>query len=284
MNLKEIRDDVRSLIIEPVPGFRSDEELNRLINQAHQELGMNFRLEKTAQIPLSPGVIFYSLPDDFLSLVGAWDSEGSSLPIVPITAGTRPLWQSNDRSKQLTVYVFGQNIALTPPPDETQGFQEITIFYERKPVQLIRDSDVPEIPEPYHRFLVSYATMRSLQKDEDYEAAQTYAQEYELGKALVAVHKLPISKDLQTVLDLVRAGILNAAEAAEWLNLPMKQKIWQRVELEEKGLVLLSAGAISKADLMANTVFTDRDKIQERLRHTASDILQIPGWESEHNA
>ena len=50
MNLKEIRDDVRSLIIEPTPGFRSDEELNRWINQGHQLLGAAYRIETFAQI------------------------------------------------------------------------------------------------------------------------------------------------------------------------------------------------------------------------------------------
>lgn len=282
MNLKEIRDDVRSLIIEPVPGFRSDSELNRWINQAHQELGMHYRLEKTEQITLTPGVIFYSLPSDFLSLMGARDDTGKSVSIVPITSSSQLRLTGEDNS--LTVYVFGKNLAVLPPPTEEQGGTVLTVFYERKPNMLVRDTDEPEIPEPYHRFLVSFATMRAFQKDEDYEAAQVYAQEYELGKALVATHKVPVSKDLNIVLELLRAGLLNAAEAAEWLNLPMKHKIWQRVELEEKGLVLLSAGAISKADLMKNTVFTDREKIAERLSHRAHEILRIPGWESDPDA
>src|SRR5690606_25876593 len=283
MNLKEIRDDVRSLIIEPVPGFRSDVELNRWINQAHQELGMTYRLEKTAQIQLTPGVVFYPLPEDFLFLLGAWTDTGESVPIVPITSGSRVKVVPQSDSP-VTVFTFGNNIAVSPPPSEDSEVSGLTIFYERRPAMLVRDTDVPEIPEPYHRFLVSFAAMRSFQKDEDYEAEQVYANEYDVGKALVSVHKIPVSMDLNYVLAWIRAGVLNAAEAAEWLNRPMNNKIWQRVELEEKGLLSLSAGAISKSDLMKNSVFTAREAIQERLQHTASDILTIPGWEQDDHA
>src|SRR5699024_2492592 len=127
-----------------------------------------------------------------------------------------------------------------------EGQISIVLLYERLPKELRNDDDVPEIAEPYHRYLVSYTVMRALSKDEDYEAADVYKAEYERAREEISSHKVPISKDADRVLELARAGILNAAEAAEWLNLPMKEKVWNRVEVEEKGLILLRTGAISK--------------------------------------
>lgn len=272
MTLKQIRDDVRSLIIEPSPGFRTDEEINLWINQAHQELGMLYGLERFTSIMLVPGQIFYDLPSDFLKLIGAWDHQGNSLEIAPISFGQR----LSNLESNTKVMVLGKKVAIAPLPENTPY---ITLFYERKPKLLVNDTDVPEIPAPYHRLLVAYATMRALQKDEDFEGAAFYSQEYEAGKALIAGHKIQASKEIQLILDLVRHKILNPAEAAVMLNIPLKDKVWQRVEVEEKGMALLYAGAISKADLIKNTVFTDREEIQKRLQHKLEDFARIPGWE-----
>jgi len=271
MNFGEIRADVRSLIIEPQPGFRSNTELNRWINQAHQELGMLYGIEATATIEIGAGANFYKLPDDLLTLRGAWDENHTAVSVLPALIGNNdPVFERHD---ELLITVFGNTFIVSPPP-ETVKF--ITLFYTRRPKILTSDSDEPEIPEPYHRYLVAYATMRALQKDEAYEEAAVYAQEYEMGKQLISQHRLGNLRDMDTVLELLRYNILNPAEAAQWLNLPMKQKIWQRVEVEDKALRLLGAGAISKEDLIKNTVFPDREEIQERLSHTASDLVPLP--------
>src|SRR5699024_3215814 len=106
MNLKEIRDDVRSLIIEPTPGFRSDIELNRWNNQAHQELAMYYRIDDKVDIPLLPGVSFYNAPEDLLSLKGAWDSEGNSITVIPVTSG-RDLVE--DEGEKMTIFSLSEH-------------------------------------------------------------------------------------------------------------------------------------------------------------------------------
>lgn len=280
MNLKEIRDDVRSLIIEPTPGFRSDAELNRWINQAHQLLGMRYRIETFKQVRVTAGITFNKLPEDLLVFKGAWTSDGATIPIIPIASGND---LDVEEVEELTIFRFGDNFAIVAPAPEVQYDFTITLFYDRKPKMLRSDDDEPEIAEPFHRYIVSFAVMRALQKDEDYEGASVYAQEFQEGMQLLAGHKIPVSQDIQTILDLISAGVLNAAEAAEWLNLPMKKKIWQRVEVEEKGFALLGAGAIDKADLIKNVVFTDNEKIRERLEHTLSDFVTLPGWEVDRH-
>jgi|SRR5690625_2875684 len=282
MNLKEIRDDVRSLIIEPQQGFRSDIELNRWINQAHQELAMYYRIDDKADIPLQPGVSFYKAPEDLLSLKGAWDSEGNSISVIPVTSGSE---LAEDEGEEITLFTLGDYLVVVPAPpadEEADDPGVITIFYERSPKQLITDTDVPEIAEPYHKYLVSFAAMRAFAKDEDFEASAIYEAEYLRGKEEIAGHRVPISKDANTILELVRLGILNAAEAAEWLNIPMKKKVWKRVEVEEKGMALMQTGVIDKADLLKNTEFIDRDKIIPRLTAEHSDLIELPSWNEKY--
>ena len=260
MNLKEIRDDVRSLIIEPTPGFRTDAELNKWINQAHQELGMLYGLETKISIPITAGQIFYTLPDDFLKLLGVWDHRDVSLPIASISFGSVDYY--SDKRK---ILVMGNQIAVIPVVNNVAELPRITVFYERKPRMLVADSDVPEIPEPYHRLLVAYAVMRALQKDEDYEAASAYSQEYEFGRTLISSHKILASREIQMVLDLVQRGILNSAEAAVMLNLPLKDKIWNRVEVEEKGLLMHQMGVMNASETAEYLDHPLKEKIKNRI-------------------
>jgi hypothetical protein len=277
MNLKEIRDDVRSLIIEPTPGFRSNVELNRWINQAHQELGQLYRVEDLGVVGVSANQTFTPLPDNLLVFKGAWDSDGGNIPIIPTGSGTDLTSRSGNGSFRM--FRHGENFALVPAPEQNTS---IRVFYERRPKGLLKDSDEPEIPTPYHRYLVSYATMRALSKDEDYEAASVYANEYEQAKALISTHKTQVPASMNIILDLVQTGILNPAEAAEWLNIPLKDKVWNRVEVEDKALRLLEADVISRSDLIENTVFPDREEIEKSLETTSGDLAQLPSmWEDD---
>lgn len=282
MNLKEIRDDVRSLIIEPTPGFRTNTELNRWINQAHQLLGLVYKVEAFQQVSVTAGVTFNPLPEDLLVFKGAWTQDGRTIPIIPIASGNE---LGVDEVDELTIFRFGKNFVIVEPAPELQFESTITIFYERRPKMLIADTDEPDIDLPFHRYIVSYAVMRALQKDEDFEGATIYAQEFAEGMQRVSEHKSPIGskEDYDRVLELIRAGVLNGAEAAEWLNIPLKKKIWDRVEVEEKGITLFSAGVLSKADLINNTEFPDKDEIKERLIHKASEFVPLPNWEDRKN-
>ena len=276
MNLKEIRDDVRSLIIEPTPGFRSDEELNRWINQGHQILGSAYRIETFTQIEVMSGVTFHLLPEDLLVFKGAWDENNKSIPIVPIGSGYDILDQ---KIESTAIFRFGDNFVLIDPlEEEVNSIRTITIFYDRKPKILRADEDEPEIALPFHSYLVSYATMRALQKDEDYEAAEIYRQEFMEGLQRVSSHRTPVSQDYDIIMELIRHNVINPAEAAEWLNLPMKKKVWQRVEVEEKGMALMQTGVIDKADLLNRAEFPDRDQIVERLKQTAEDFIPLHSW------
>ena len=106
MNLKEIRDDVRSLIIEPTPGFRSNEELNRWINQGHQLLGSAYRIETFQQLNLKTGTTFHQLPEDLLVFKGAWDENNKSIPIIPIASGTDII---DENMEGTAIFRFGDN-------------------------------------------------------------------------------------------------------------------------------------------------------------------------------
>lgn len=276
MNLKEIRDDVRSLIIEPTPGFRSDEELNRWINQGHQLLGAAYRIETFAQVEVITGTTFNPLPEDLLVFKGAWDENNRSIPIIPIGSGSDIL----DKNIESTaIFRFGDNFVLFDPKEEVSTKRTITIFYDRKPKILRADKDEPDIALPYHMYIVSFATMRAFQKDEDFEAAELYRNEFMEGLERISRHKTPISQDYDIILELIRLNVINPAEAAEWLNIPMKRKVWNRVEIEEKGMAFMQTGIIDRADLLERAEFPDKSDIVERLKQKSEDFITLPGWD-----
>lgn len=276
MNLKEIRDDVRSLIIEPTPGFRSDEELNRWINQGHQLLGAAYRVETFKQFTVLAGTTFHRLPEDLLVFKGAWDENNNSIPIVPIGSGVDAL---DHNTETTSIFRFGENFVLIDPQKEEHEERTITIFYDKKPKMLRSDDDEPDIALPFHTYLVSFATMRAFQKDEDFEAAEIYRAEFLEGFERIARHKTPISQDSDIILELVRLGVINPAEAAEWLNIPMKKKVWERIEVEEKGMAFMQTGVIDRADLLKRAEFPDREKIVERLKQKSDDFITLPSWD-----
>lgn len=276
MNLKEIRDDVRSLIIEPTPGFRSDEELNRWINQGHQLLGAAYRIETFAQIEVLSGTTFHQLPEDLLVFKGAWDENNESIPVVPIGSGTDIL---DHDIESTSIFRFGNNFVLIDPQEEVSKKKTITIFYDRKPKMLRSDSDEPEIALPYHTYLVSFATMRAFQKDEDFEAAELYRSEFVEGFERVSRHKTPVSQDADIIMELIRLNVINPAEAAEWLNIPMKKKVWNRIEVEEKGMAFMQTGIIDRSDLLERAEFPDKNQIIERLQKRSEDFISLPSWD-----
>lgn len=269
MNLGEIIADVRSLIIEPVPAFRTDEDLITWANQAVQELGMLYRIEDHIEIAVTPGVNSYPLPDNFLTVKGALDEDGNFIPVVPVETVKK------DATEKYVMYLLNDSISLFPEPSSPFT---MTVYFDRRPALLQKRSDVPEIPLPYHKHIVDYVVARALLKDEDFEGASIYLNQYQEGKRMIMGQKTLVSQDINTILELVRAGVLNASEAAEWMNIPVKSRVQQRVDLEEKGFALLRYGVIDKSDFIKNAEFPNTEEIKERLEQTWEDFITIPPW------
>lgn len=76
-----------------------------------------------------------------------------------------------------TVYsIFENTISLYPVPD-TSVAAAIKIYYNRQPVDIANDTDIPDLPPLYHDALVNYCLMRAYEMDENLQAAVAKGQQ-----------------------------------------------------------------------------------------------------------
>lgn len=87
-------------------------------------------------------------------------------------------WSGNldARSRPSMYSIYAEKIVLWPIPDASVA-NGIKIYYNRLPVDVSIDTDIPEIPILYHEALVKYCLSQAYEVDEDFEAANLKAQE-----------------------------------------------------------------------------------------------------------
>jgi hypothetical protein len=120
-----------------------------------------------------------SLPVDFARLIEVSDAtDGDNwTPLVPMEL--RDFDDASVVYSNPTFYVVaGEILYLFPyPADE----RTIALNYYRLPAAMESDADVPEIPADYHSLLVYYALWRGFQRENDYEAAGYWRNEFDAG-------------------------------------------------------------------------------------------------------
>ena len=126
------------------------------------------------------GVAVETVPSDFARIIDIRNSDTQDL-LQPIEL--RQFDDLPSSSGQPYYYVLiGSEITLYPTPD---GIYPLVLRYWKMPADLSADNDEPGIPERYHHLLVRFALMRAYQRENDYEAATFFKNEfeYDLAKA-----------------------------------------------------------------------------------------------------
>ena len=70
---------------------------------------------------------------------------------------------------------YGGNIILSCPTDKEYTMD---IYYIKKPVKLLADTDIPEIPEEFSELILLGAYIRIAKRNEDTDLAQMAIQDY----------------------------------------------------------------------------------------------------------
>lgn len=79
-----------------------------------------------------------------------------------------PLPEVNEPGKPEAWTIHGEKLYLSRPTDQDYT---LTMFYLKKPITLVNDTDVPEIPEEFEEALVLGAYYRCLGRNEDFDQA-----------------------------------------------------------------------------------------------------------------
>jgi hypothetical protein len=188
MTLGEFRTEVSTRLGDPAGVRYSSSTVADAIN-AGQELFalLTLAIERTGELPLEQGKNFYLLLDFFADFLVPLRVQLDSLTNAGLWDG--PLWDEQLWDEALAAQAATrtrlrpaalahldarnqswQNATGTPDRYNVLGFELLALShqptaankrlrftYAASPIRLLSDSDVPEIPAPYHELLADYA-------------------------------------------------------------------------------------------------------------------------------
>ena len=115
-----------------------------------------------------------TLPDDFSRFISLRNTTDDDL-LAPIAL--RDFDDSPASSgKPLYYVIVGSQISLYPTPDAAYN---LTLRFYRGPTEMENEGDEPDLPEQYHHLLVEFALMRAFAREDDYEAAGYWREQFE---------------------------------------------------------------------------------------------------------
>lgn len=76
-------------------------------------------------------------------------------------------------------YEYAGTINLWPVPD-TSITGGMKIFYSESPAEILTTSDVLSVPDSYFNAIVTYCMKQAMNMDENFQAAQSYDQQFEI--------------------------------------------------------------------------------------------------------
>jgi hypothetical protein len=187
MNVSEIMNRVKRQFGDESGVQITNEDLIRWINDGQRQIVQTNEslLETSAKASTVADQQEYNLPTNLLILrtvMFKGSSERSYTKLEGFSWSDFNMqvdgWSENqDARSRPTIYtVYGDQILLYPIPDSSVT-DAIKIYYNRLPVEVALDTDVPEIPTLYHEALVKYCLAQAYEVDEDFEAANLKAQE-----------------------------------------------------------------------------------------------------------
>lgn len=160
--VRYINDGCRQFVLQNEDLLQTVGTASAIANQNTYALPVDLLILKTVMFQYGGDPSFYNLKamtfNEFNEYVDGWD--GNTLY----------------RGGPLAYMRYGDNITLFPTPD-VAGTNNIKIYYNRKPVDVVNDLDTPDIPVLYHEVLVKYCLSQAYEMDEDLDAAAMKGQQ-----------------------------------------------------------------------------------------------------------
>lgn len=160
----------------------TNNDILRWLNDAMKDISINNNLlQVKATSPAVAGTSEYSMPTDILTLQSV-KFNGSLLTGLSIQEADTYV-QGHDSTPEATgvpthYWVWASTINVYPTP---QAVGTLMLYYTRVPNVLTLDTDVPEIPAPYHPRLVEYCIAQAYELDDNFESYQKKMQQFQDG-------------------------------------------------------------------------------------------------------
>lgn len=189
MNLGDVKTRVKRQFGDEAAVQVTDSDIERWVNDAQRDIVMRNEtvLQKSSLTDSVGQQQAYALPDDLL-ILRALHWKNNSDPSYYRLKGMS--FQEFDEyidgwdgtvyqaSNPMVYTIFEKSIKLFPTPAET-GTENLKIFYNRQPVDLLTDEQILDLPIEYHNAVVSYCLTKAYELDEDWPAATNLAQQKE---------------------------------------------------------------------------------------------------------
>ena len=179
MNLKQLREACRHRLAEVSGTFFTDPMLTRWLNDALMEFATETKLiQRRKETDVLPEIKppLYPMDPDFFQ-VNVLRVGDRTLKVASPYAIEARAWETGDPTHYALV---GQHILLWPQPIRQET---MVCWYYARPEEMVRDDDVPEIPEVYHHRLVVGACYIALMADREFAGADRMKAEWEQAKA-----------------------------------------------------------------------------------------------------
>ena len=173
MDLSDLRAIVKRLIGNRT--YITDSELDADINNASVQLAscaysarrarrteMMFpEMQATSTITVQERINHYSFPSDAIAvhqLHDLYDTSNNKYRELNKSSWNKFATLDTSRDKDPTTWTqHGRTIYITPWPGSSQAGDTIRVSYYKKPTTLVNNSDVPDIPEAFHRCIAYLA-------------------------------------------------------------------------------------------------------------------------------
>lgn len=172
--LNQLMEAVRSQTNELDTDFIGPDDIVRWLNDAQKDLVDILKLETHINIPLIESQDMYDIPEDLNRFVRVYVDD--------TLYRIKDLRTFKEVPQDYTYAIWGKQIILTPMPDEDDVGKHLSIYYYKKPKELIELEDVSDVDDNYHELLTLYAIAQCYHKGQEFQQFAVCMEEYEKRK------------------------------------------------------------------------------------------------------
>lgn len=185
MTTQDILDQIRSALVEPVPGFWSNEELLLWINRGQLDFVNRTRvMEDKYQTSTQASVGVYPLPENCLSVRAIFinlATVGQTANWVRLTptnleknAQQAPNFTANGTGQTgdpASYMIWNKELYLFPIPRDN-GSDNLMMFFKSKPLDITASDQPLGLDDSLHEALIAYVLWRAFEKEKEFDQAQ----------------------------------------------------------------------------------------------------------------
>lgn len=189
MNLSDVMIRVKRQFGDEAGIQVTEDDITRWANDAQRDIVM--RNESILQTTRTANSVasqqFYDFPDDLLVLRSIhYKRTDGDLAFYKLKGMSYTEFDEYIDGWEGTAYgpawpicytTYSNQIAMFPIP-VNDGTDNIKIIYSREPTELVDSTDELDLPVPYHNSVVEYCLQKAYQLDEDWNAANILAAQY----------------------------------------------------------------------------------------------------------